>query len=109
MGIGSIFVRLGLAAAIAAFTTIWARAQPGDAARGRELAARLCIQCHVIARQASGAVPADVPSFPSMAGRIGVTAEFLAGRIIVPHPAMPGVPLTAVEIRDLVAYILSLK
>jgi hypothetical protein len=38
-----------------------------------------------------------------------VTAERLAGAIIVPHPAMPGVQLTAAEIRDVVAYILSLK
>jgi mono/diheme cytochrome c family protein len=39
----------------------------------------------------------------------GVTAEHLAGRIIIPHPAMPGVPLTSTEIRDIVAYIMSLK
>jgi hypothetical protein len=52
---------------------------------------------------------ADIPSFQAMANRSGVTAELLAGRIIVPHPAMPGVPLTAGEIRDIVSYILSLK
>lgn len=49
------------------------------------------------------------PSFPAIAGRPGVTAEHLAGRIIVPHPAMPGVPLTAAEIRDIVTYIITLK
>jgi hypothetical protein len=54
-------------------------------------------------------VRADVPSFPSIAGRSGATAEVLAGRIIIPHPAMPGMPLTAAEIRDVVAYILSFK
>jgi hypothetical protein len=41
--------------------------------------------------------------------RPGVTAEHLAGKIIIPHPAMPGVPLTSAEIRDIVAYIMSLK
>jgi mono/diheme cytochrome c family protein len=89
--------------------TSWVVAQPGDAGRGRELAARLCVQCHAIDRQSSGTVRADVPGFPSIGGRAGVTAELLAGRIIVPHPAMPGIPLTATEIRDVVAYILSLK
>jgi mono/diheme cytochrome c family protein len=89
--------------------TSWSTAQPGDAGRGGELAARLCVQCHVIDRQPSGTVRADVPSFPSIAGRSGATAEVLAGRIIIPHPAMPGVPLTAAEIRDIVAYILSFK
>jgi cytochrome c len=50
-----------------------------------------------------------VPSFPSIANRPGASAEHLAGRIIVPHPAMPGVPLTRAEIQDIVAYIVSLK
>jgi hypothetical protein len=51
----------------------------------------------------------DVPSFPAIANRPGATAERLAGKIIVPHPAMPGVPLTVSEIRDIVTYIMSLK
>jgi mono/diheme cytochrome c family protein len=80
-----------------------------DAKRGHELAARLCTNCHVIDRQASGSVRADVPTFRVIANRSGVTAERIAGAIIIPHPAMPGVQLTTPEIRDLVAYILSLK
>jgi cytochrome c len=88
-----------------------ALAQPGaaDPQRGHELAARLCTNCHVVDRQAPSAMPADVPTFAAIADRPGSTAEHLAGRIIVPHPAMPGVPLTAGEIRDIVAYIVSLK
>lgn len=82
---------------------------PGDPQRGREFSMRLCTACHVTDRQTSGPVRTDVPSFPTIADRSGVTAEHLAGRIIVPHPAMPGVPLTAAEIRDIVAYILSLR
>jgi mono/diheme cytochrome c family protein len=87
------------------------RAQPGwaDPQRGQALAARLCANCHVVDRQASGTLRADVPSFPTIASRPGATAEHLAGRIIVPHPAMPNVSLTAAEIRDIVAYIVSLK
>jgi mono/diheme cytochrome c family protein len=85
-------------------------AQVPNTQRGRELAARLCTNCHVIDRATSGnPVRADIPSFPAIARRTGATAEYLAGRIIIPHPAMPGVPLTADEIRDVVAYILTLK
>jgi mono/diheme cytochrome c family protein len=86
-------------------------AQPGHGSpqRGRGLAERLCVACHVIDRRTSGPVRADVPSFPAIAGRPGSTAEYLAGKIIVPHPAMPGVALTADEIRDIVAYIVTLK
>jgi len=86
----------------------WAQSGPGDARHGHELAARLCINCHVIDRQTS-TIRADVPSFPTIASRPGISAEHLAGRIIIPHPAMPGVPLTTAEIRDIVAYILSLR
>jgi mono/diheme cytochrome c family protein len=54
-------------------------------------------------------VRAGVPTFPAIANRPGATAEHLAGRIIAPHPAMPGVPLTVQEIRDIAAYIVTLK
>ena len=88
-----------------------ASAQPGPAnpQRGRELAARLCTNCHVIDVEPTGPVRADVPSFPAIANRPGVTAEGLAGAIIIPHPAMPTVQLVTGEIRDIVAYIQSLK
>ena len=52
---------------------------------------------------------ADVPSFAAIAARPDNSAERIAGRIIIPHPAMPGVQLTVAEIRDIVAYIQSLK
>jgi cytochrome c len=86
-------------------------AQQGLASRerGQGLAARLCINCHIIDRDTSGGMRTDVPSFPAIAKRPGVTAERLAGSIIIPHPAMPDASLTAGEIRDIVAYILSLK
>jgi mono/diheme cytochrome c family protein len=80
-----------------------------DAKRGRELAARVCTACHVIDRETSGSMRTDIATFPAVADRTGVTAEQLAGAIIVPHPAMPSVQLTTQEIRDVVAYILSLK
>jgi mono/diheme cytochrome c family protein len=85
-------------------------AQPaGDAKRGSELSESFCVNCHSVKAAASGPVSTDVLSFPSIANRPGVTAEALAGRIIVPHPAMPGVQLTVRELRDIIAYILSLK
>lgn len=81
---------------------------PYNALRGQRLASQLCATCHI-----TGVVPADVtttdvPSFSAIAKRSGMTLEAIAGKIIVPHPAMPGVPLTADEIRDLAAYIASL-
>jgi len=80
-----------------------------DARRGREVAARLCTNCHAMDRQTSTPARADVPSFPTIASRPGVTSDYLAGKMILPHPAMPGIPLTTAEIRDIVAYIISLR
>jgi hypothetical protein len=50
----------------------------------------------------------NVPSFSAIAGR-GWTAERLQAYIATPHRPMPGVTLQAPEIRDVVAYILSLN
>ena len=84
-------------------------AQPADAKHGHMLAARLCAQCHQVEGGSANPRLADVPSFAAIAARPGVSAEQLAGRIIIPHPEMPGVQLTTREIRDIVSYILTLK
>jgi len=74
----SLFVPLG---------SSWAQPRPADTRRGHELATRLCTNCNAIDRQASSSIRADVPSFSTIANRPGATAEHVAGRIIVPHPA----------------------
>jgi len=86
-----------------------AAAQPANPEHGHELAQRLCVNCHVVDKNPSGPLRTDVPSFATIAARPGASAEKIAGAIIIPHPAMPGVQLTVAEIRDIVAYILSLK
>jgi mono/diheme cytochrome c family protein len=80
-----------------------------DTANGHRLAETLCTSCHLVSPQGSGPAIAGVPSFPAIANHTGQTPERLAGVIIIPHPPMPAVALTNVELRDIVAYILSLK
>lgn len=80
-----------------------------DPVRGQELARRLCANCHATEPNSGQAINTDVPSFAAIAKQPNVTAERLAGRIIVPHPAMPNTQLTVAEIRDVIAYILALK
>jgi mono/diheme cytochrome c family protein len=87
---------------------IYAQPRP-DPQRGHELASRVCKACHVIDRETSSSIQADVPSFAVIASRPWVNAEYVAARIMNPHPQMPGIPLTTQEIRDVTAYILSLK
>ena len=97
------------AAALVSAVSAPAFAQPASAERGRELSQRLCTNCHVVDARAGGPVRVDVPTFAAIAARPDVSAEKIAGAIIIPHPAMPGVQLTVPEIRDIVAYMLSLK
>ena len=51
----------------------------------------------------------QVPSFRAIAGRPNHTPERLQAIIMAPHRPMPTIPLEMSEIRDVVAYILSLK
>ena len=88
---------------------VLAQAAPPDPLVGRELAGRLCSSCHATDPEGAAVTRTDIPSFASIARSPNATAERLAGSIIIPHPAMPGIALTRAEIRDLIAYILSLK
>jgi mono/diheme cytochrome c family protein len=76
---------------------------------GHELAAKLCSNCHAV--EPAGVVTgrADVPSFRAIAKGPRATPERLASAIILPHPEMPGVPLTRAETRAIIDYIMSLK
>jgi mono/diheme cytochrome c family protein len=87
-----------------------AYAQPGpNPQRGHDLAARVCRACHVIDRETPGPMQAEAPSFAVIARQPWVGAEYVAARITHPHPQMPGFPLTTQEVRDLAAYIVTLK
>ncbi len=105
------------AAIIALFLSISARSAGGqglhrpapDTANGHRLAETLCTSCHIISPQGGGSAIVGVPSFQAIAAHAGQTPERLAGAIIIPHPPMPAIALSNVELRDIVAYILSLK
>jgi mono/diheme cytochrome c family protein len=80
-----------------------------DAKTGQALAQKLCSGCHIVDSVAAASVPADVPSFEAIANSPGQTMETIAGRIVIPHPPMPQIQLTRLEIGDVAAYILSLR
>ena len=80
-----------------------------DKRQGRQLAERLCVNCHNVGSTSDGTSAEVAPSFKDLANRPDQTRERLAGRIVIPHPEMPTIPLTRAEIRDIVAYIISLK
>ena len=83
---------------------------PGDPARGHALARQSCSSCHLVDLDQRGPVPDGIPSFVALAARPGETESDLLGSLInPPHPQMPSTPLDRQQMRDVVAYILSLR
>lgn len=81
-----------------------------DPEKGRALADRVCIACHVVSKPAAvSTIPADVPSFSAIANKPGQSMESIAGRIVIPHPPMPAISLSREEIANVVAYIMTLR
>ncbi len=80
-----------------------------DVENGNKLARMLCVACHLIGEPANAPVPSDVPSFPSIANRPNQSTDHLQTWLTKPHPPMPNINLTRMEIRDLAGYILSLR
>lgn len=83
-------------------------AQAGDPVAGHALARDLCSGCHLVDAGQRGPVVDGVPAFQTLARDPAIDDRRLEGFIADPHPPMPRVPLTAVEIDSLVAYIRSL-
>jgi cytochrome c len=81
----------------------------GEPENGLKIARALCATCHLIGEPPNSATAADIPSFPSIANRPNQSTERLTNWLIEPHAPMPNPHLTRKEIRDLAAYILTLR
>ena len=99
------------AASCIAVLSDWALAQAVEpsATRGRELAVRLCSNCHVIDGPATTATPVGIGTFRGIANRPGQTAEHISNVLILPHMPMPDTQLTREEIQDILAYLETLR
>jgi mono/diheme cytochrome c family protein len=83
-------------------------AAAGDTERGAGLARQWCASCHLVAQDQTSA-STEAPPFASIAERSPDEISALAGFLADPHPPMPDLSLTRQEIRDLLAYIASLR
>jgi cytochrome c len=102
------------AAAAAAWIVLlsdWALAQAIEpsASRGRELAVRLCSNCHLVDGSGTAATPVGIGTFRGIANRPGQTADRISNVLILPHMPMPDAQLTREEIRDILAYLETLR
>ena len=80
-----------------------------DSAHGKDLAARLCSNCHLVGALRQERANADIPSFHEIANMKTQTAGAIVAHIILPKHPMPVIPLTKSELADLAAYIMSLR
>ena len=103
-----LFVCAALTGLLLSAGPVLAQGLAGDPERGGLLAERWCSSCHIVSQdQTTGS--ADAPPFPSIAARPSEETDALAAYLFNPHPPMPDLNLTREDIRDLLAYIKTLR
>jgi mono/diheme cytochrome c family protein len=80
-----------------------------DVTEGERLAHTLCINCHVVDTHGPAIRTDRVPSFSWIANQEGLTSTTLPVWLSKSHERMPDFNLTRDEIREVSAYILSLR
>jgi cytochrome c len=80
---------------------------PGDPEAGSTLARQWCASCHLVSADQASA--GEAPPFATIARRSPDAVGALTAFLMNPHPPMPDMSLTRAEIRDLLAYIATLR
>lgn len=103
-------MHLAIASALLLLSTAaQAQSLPGDESSGRNLARRICSDCHVTAPDQARPMIGGAPAFQAIARAPATTALSLRVFLQSPHRNMPNLILTPTETDDLVSYILSLR
>lgn len=82
---------------------------PFEVMEGDRIAHTLCINCHVVDTHGPATRSDQVPSFSWIANQKGLTPTTLPAWLSTSHERMPDFSLTRAEIRNVSAYILSLR
>ena len=84
--------------------------ESGDTQQGRQLALDVCASCHAVRVGQARPLLATAPSFQEIADTPGMTAIALSIWLKdQSHPTMPNFVLSSQQVRDVSAYILSLR
>ena len=80
-----------------------------DLARAQQIVTQVCAACHaVLANEQHSPLP-QAPTFQSVANTPGMTELALSVWLQSSHPTMPNIILEQDDLRNVVAYIRSLK
>ncbi len=86
-----------------------ALAQEGDVAAGEAYAKQVCAACHAVLANQEISPLAQAPAFQKVANTPGMTEMALSVWLQSSHPTMPNIILKPDDLRNVVAYIVSLK
>jgi mono/diheme cytochrome c family protein len=100
-------LRLSLAVTAIAISAPAFAQMSGDATRGAELAESWCSSCHLVS--AEGVARDTAPPFHSIAIAPDLSDEGIRAWLIDPHGNMPLVDLSEDEMRDIIAYMRTLR
>lgn len=81
----------------------------GDAERGLAYAEQYCTECHAVERGDYESPFYGAPPFSEVANVPAMSELALFSFFQTPHPTMPNLMIPTADIRDLVAYIRSLR
>lgn len=97
------------AAAIILALSAPARAQDADEEAGLAYAKEVCAKCHaVLVNEELSPLP-EAPAFQTVADTPGMTALALSVWLQSSHPTMPNIVLEQDDMRNVIAYITSMK
>jgi mono/diheme cytochrome c family protein len=102
-----ILVALSAGSVFAATAGAMAAEVAGDPQAGFDYAHTYCATCHGISEEKSPLPQA--PRFRKVADQRGITATALQVWMQTSHPTMPNIIVAPNDMRDVIAYILSLK
>ena len=86
-----------------------AQAQTFDSRAGLRIVRAQCSECHRVANERGTPRNSAAPSFQQIANTPGMTSRALRAGLQTSHRTMPNVIIPNTEIRDVIAYILSLR
>ena len=95
--------------AVALLAPAGAAAQDADVGAGAAYAEQVCAACHAVLPHENLSPLPQAPTFQSVADTPGMTELALTVWLQSSHPTMPNIILTPDELRNVVAYIRSLK
>ena len=81
----------------------------GDAAKGHEYVQQICSECHTIEKGRRPSPNGQAPNFETIAKTPGMMAIALTAVLRTPHRNMPNIIIANEDIRNVVAYVLSLQ